>query len=66
MVPGHNAFPIHPWLDRSLTVREAARVQSFPDCFKFCGSRPQQFKQIGNAVPAMLSLALAKSIVNLL
>jgi DNA (cytosine-5)-methyltransferase 1 len=51
---------------RTFTVREAARIQSFPDDFKFCGSRTQQYKQIGNAVPAMLSLALAKSVVSLL
>ncbi len=51
---------------RTFTVREAARIQSFPDDFLLAGSRTQQFKQIGNAVPAMLSSAIAKSIESLL
>jgi DNA (cytosine-5)-methyltransferase 1 len=47
---------------RRLTVREAARLQSFPDWFEFKGSESSQFKQIGNAVPPMLSYALAKEV----
>ena len=47
----------HPTIDnvRSITIREAARIQSFPDDFFFEGSRSAAFKQIGNAVPVVLA-----------
>ncbi|MCL2499277.1 MAG: DNA cytosine methyltransferase [Defluviitaleaceae bacterium] len=51
MVPGHNAFPIHPTLNRTLTAREAARIQTFPDTHIFFGTRQEQCIQVGNAVP---------------
>ena len=47
---------------RRLTVREAARLQSFPDWFEFQGSENSQFNQIGNAVPPLLAKALARSV----
>lgn len=55
---------IHPdsWQARTITVREAARVQSFPDDYVFFGGLKSRFRQIGNAVPPLVSLALAKAI----
>ena len=51
---------------RRLELREAARLQSFPDWFEFCGNRESQFKQIGNAVPPFLAFALACAILEIL
>ena len=64
MVPGNNAFPVHPTLNRSLTPREAARLQSFPDGHEFFGSRAMQCKLVGHAVPPLLAGVLADSINN--
>lgn len=55
MVPGHNAFPIHPVLNRTLTAREAARIQTFPDSHIFFGTRQEQCIQVGNAVPPKMA-----------
>jgi len=52
---------IHPEELRTLSVREAARLQSFPDDFIFLGNQQQTYVQVGNAVPPLLSYALAKS-----
>jgi len=59
---------IHPDLEqaRTFTVREAARIQSFPDDFVFKGSRSDKYKQIGNAVPCLFAEALAKAVTKTL
>jgi DNA (cytosine-5)-methyltransferase 1 len=48
---------------RTISVREAARLQSFPDGFRFSGTMNPAFRQIGNAVPPLLSVAIASSIL---
>jgi DNA (cytosine-5)-methyltransferase 1 len=60
---------LHPFYDRPFTVREAARLQSFPDSFSFMGLRTdgaaikEAFRQIGNAVPPLFSMSLAKQVL---
>lgn len=53
---------VHPVLDRAVSVREAARLQTFPDSFVFCGTKDKQYQQVGNAVPPIMAKAIAKKL----
>lgn len=57
---------IHPNATRPLTIRESARIQTFPDSWEFAGSVTAQYRQIGNAVPVNLAAAMGRSLVRLL
>ncbi len=57
---------IHPELDRAISIREAARLQTFPDTFIFEGTKDSQYQQVGNAVPPMLAKAVASSLFPIL
>lgn len=57
---------IHPELDRAISIREAARLQTFPDTFIFEGTKDSQYQQVGNAVPPFLAKAIANSLLHVL
>ena len=57
---------IHPTLDRAISVREAARLQTFPDSFVFYGTKDKQYQQVGNAVPPIMAKCIAKKLAKIL
>ncbi len=57
---------IHPTLNRAISIREAARLQTFPDSFVFCGSKDKQYQQVGNAVPPIMAKSIAKKLASIL
>jgi DNA (cytosine-5)-methyltransferase 1 len=63
IIAGHRALPVHPDLDRAISVREAALIQGFPVDYIFCGPRGAQPLQVANAVPPPLAEAVARSLL---
>ena len=55
---------LHPNIPRTITVRECARLQTFPDSFEFTGAHARQYTQVGNAVPPVLAAQLAKCLLD--
>lgn len=55
---------IHPTKNRAISIREAARLQSFPDRYRFTGNKDSQYQQVGNAVPPLLARAVAEELLN--
>jgi DNA (cytosine-5)-methyltransferase 1 len=62
LIAGHRALPVHPWLHRSISVREAACIQGFRKDYVFCGPRAEQPLQVANAVPPAVAAAVARSV----
>lgn len=63
IVAGHRALPVHPTLHRTVSVREAARIQGFEDSHVFSGTRSRQPLQVANAVPPLLAKAVALTLL---
>jgi len=66
IVHPRRAMLLHPDQNRVISVREAARLQSFPDTFRFYGGKNSQYQQVADAVPPLLAEAVAKAIMNAL
>lgn len=66
LVAGHRALPVHPWLHRTISVREAARIQGFADDYVFAGPRSNQPLQVANAVPPPVAEAIARHLLGYL
>jgi DNA (cytosine-5)-methyltransferase 1 len=60
------AMWVHPTINRAISIREAARLQTFPDSFLFLGSKDSQYQQVGNAVPPLMAKSIAEKLASLL
>jgi DNA (cytosine-5)-methyltransferase 1 len=61
-ISGGGRSHLHPYIPRTLSVRESARIQTFPDEYEFLGPVARQFTQVGNAVPPVLATQIASAI----
>ena len=64
LISGHRAPPVHYREPRAITVREAARIQGFPDDFRICGSAGSQLQQVANAVPPNLAKVVLRTLMH--